>query len=134
MKPSRNANIKASKITRPLHFSIRFTFIGLTSLLALFHSDYYFPSGVSFFEIPHCLRGLAQLISPVDDGCRLPLLHEVAQQLQILFVQFRNIPDEFLIDEPRQQIRLESTNDTSPRFRVKSCASDSGKDADAIRS
>src|SRR5260370_5232331 len=117
MKPSRNANIKASKITRPLHFSIRFTFIGLTSLLALFHSDYDFSSAVTFFEIPHCLRGLAQLVSPVDDGCHFPRLHEVAQQLQILFVQFRNIPDELLIDEPRQQIRLEMPNDTSPLSR-----------------
>src|SRR5213083_2241151 len=97
---------------------MRFIFIGLTSLIALFHSDYYFPSRVAFFEIPHSLRGLAQLVSPVDDGCHLPRLHEVAQQLQILFVQFRNIPDELLTDEPRQQIRLESPNHTPPRFRV----------------
>src|SRR6476659_9262742 len=118
MNPTRNVNIKASKITRVLHFSIRFIFIGLTSRLARFHSDYYFALGVAFFEIPHRLRGLAQLVSPVDDGCYLPRLHEVAQQLQILFVQFRNITDELLTAEPRQQIRFEIPSYTPPRFRV----------------
>src|SRR6266699_1072605 len=102
----------ARRITLADHFNTRFSFT------ELFHSDYYFPSRVAFFEIPHRLRGLAQLVSPVDDGCHLPRLHEVAQQLQILFVQFRNIPDELLTDEPRQQIRLESPSDTPPRFRV----------------
>ena len=118
MNPTRNVNIKASKITRVLHFNIRFIFIGLTSRLARFHSDYYFSSCVAFFEIPHRLRGLAQLVSPVDDGCHFPRLHEVAQQLQILFVQFRNIADELLTNEPRQQIRFEIPNYTPPRFRV----------------
>ena len=110
--------MKASKITRVLHFSIGFIIIGLTSRFALFHSDYYLSSCVAFFEIPHRLRGLAQLVSSVDDGCHLPRLHEVAQQLQILFVQFRNIADELLTDEPRQQIRFEIPNYTPPRFRV----------------
>src|SRR6266403_3024312 len=118
MNPTRNANINATKIARILHFSTRFIFIGLTSLLALFHSDYYFSSSVSFFEIPHRLRGLAQLVSPVDDGCDLPRLLEVAQQLQILFVRFRTIPDERLTDEPRRQIRFENSSDAPPRFRV----------------
>src|SRR5213592_1226600 len=113
---------------------MRFIFIGLTSLIALFHSDYYFSSRVAFFEIPHRLRGLAQLVSPVDDGCQLPRLHEVAQQFQILFVRCRSIPDELLVTEPRQEIRFEGPTYTSPRFRVYSCSSDSGKDADAIRS
>src|SRR5882724_8027859 len=115
---TRNANINATKIARILHFSIRFIFIRLTSLLALFHSNYYFSSSVSFFQIPHCLRGLAQLVSPVDDGGHLPRLHEVAQQLQILFVRFRTIPDELLTDEPRQQTCFENPSDTPPRFRV----------------
>src|SRR6266481_4907414 len=118
MNPTRNANINATKIARILHFSIRFIFIGLTSLLALFHSDYYFSSSVSFFEIPHRLRGLAQLVSSVDDRCQLPRLHEVAQQLQILFVQFRSIVDELLAGESRQQIRPETPNHTPPRFRM----------------
>src|SRR6266581_9688852 len=117
----------ARRTTPADHLNTRFSF---TDLL---HSDYYFSSRVAFFEIPHRLRGFAQLVSPVDDGCHLPRLHEVAQQLQILFVQFRNIPDELLTDEPRQQIRFESPNHTSQRFRVKSCSSDSGKDADATR-
>src|SRR6266704_5200503 len=112
MKPTRNANITASKITRALHFSIRFIFIGLTSLLALFHSDYYFSSCMAFFEIPHRLRGLAQLVSPVDHGCHLSRSDEVAQHGQILFVQCRNISDELLTDEPRQQIRFEPTSYT----------------------
>src|SRR2546428_11635246 len=102
----------ARTITLADHFNTRFSF---TELL---HSDYYFSSRVAFFEILHRLRGLAQLVSPVDDGCHLPRLHEVAQQLQILFVQFRNIPDELLTDEPRQQTRFESPSDTSPRFRM----------------
>src|SRR6266446_5002680 len=109
---------KPVKMTAALHLRKRFIFIGLTSLLALFHNDYYFSSRVSFFEIAHRLRGLAQLVSPVDDGCHLPRLHEVAQQLQILFVQFRTITDELLTDEPRQQIRFEIPNYTPPRFRV----------------
>src|SRR6266566_8469137 len=117
----------ARRIMLADHFNTRLSFT------ELFHSYNYFPACVAFFEIPHRLRGLAQLVSPVDDGCHLPGLHEVAQQLQILFVQFRNIPDELLTDEPRQQIRFESPNHTSQRFRVKSCSSDSGKDADATR-
>src|SRR6266705_933432 len=116
------------RITLADHFNIRFSFT------ELFHSYYYFSSRVAFFEIPHRLRGLAQLVSPVDDGCHLPRLHEVAQQLQILFVQFRNVRDELLTDEPRQKIRFEIPNYTPPRFRVQPCSSDSGKDADAIRS
>src|SRR5205807_6502255 len=102
----------ARRIMLADHFNTRLSFT------ELFHSDYYFPSRVAFFEIPHRLRGLAQLVSPVDDGCHLPRLHEVAQQLQILFVQFRNIRDELLTNEPRQQIRFEIPNDASPRFRM----------------
>src|SRR5882724_8992187 len=94
------------------HFNIRFTFT------ELFHSDCDFASSVSFFEIPHRLGGLAQLVSPVYDRCQLPRLHEVAQQLQILFVQFRSIVDELLAGESRQQIRPETPNHTPPRFRM----------------
>src|ERR1700720_1617612 len=100
------------RITLADHFNTRFSF---TELL---HGNYYFSSRVSFFEIPHRFRGVAQLVSPVDDGGHLPRLHEVAQQLQILFVQFRNIRDELLTDEPRQQIRFEIPNYAPPRFRV----------------
>src|SRR6266852_1621329 len=100
------------RITPADHFNTRFSFT------ELFHRDYDFSSRVAFFEIPHRLRGLAQLVSPLDDGCHLPRLHEVAQQLQILFVQFRNVRDELLTDEPRQQIRFEIPNYTPPRFRV----------------
>src|SRR6266699_6058964 len=123
----KNQATSARRITLADHFNTRFSFT------ELFHSYNYFPSRVSLFEIAHRFRGLAQLVSPVDDGCHLPRLHEVAQHGQIPFVQFRNIPDELLTDEPRQQIRFESPNHTSQRFRVKSCSSDSGKDADATR-
>src|SRR6266404_9243407 len=102
----KNQTTSARRITFADRFNSRFSF---TELL---HSDYYFSSSVAFFEIPHCLRGLAQLVSPVDDGLHLSRLHEVAQHGQILFAQFRNIPDELLIDEPRQQTRFESPNDT----------------------
>src|SRR5712691_5520286 len=108
----KNQTTSTRRITPADHFNTRFSF---TELL---HSDYYFPSRVAFFEIPHRLRGLAQLVSPVDDGCHFPRLHQVAQQLQILFVQFRNITDELLTGEPRQQIRFEIPNYTPPRFRV----------------
>src|ERR1700681_3663532 len=108
----KNQTTSARRITLADHFNTRFSFT------ALFHSDYYFSSSVASFEIPHRLRGLAQLVSPVDDGCQLPRLHEVAQQLQILFVQFRNIADELLTDEPRQQISFETPNYTPTRFRV----------------
>src|SRR5882724_11548593 len=126
MNPHRNANIKANNSPRAVHFSIRLIFPrwdvtasswAMLVFVILSHGDYYFSSRVAFFEIPHRLRGLAQLVSPVDDGC-LPRLHEVAQQLQILFVQFRDITDELLTDEPRQQIRFEIPNYTPPRFRV----------------
>src|SRR5437868_9375805 len=116
----------ARRIMLADHFNTR------PSFTELFHSYNYFPARVAFFEIPHRLRGLAQLVRPVDDGRHLPRLHEIAQQLQILFVQFRNIRDELLTDEPRQQIRFEISNYTSPRFRVKSCSSDCGQDEDAI--
>src|SRR5207249_8788982 len=107
-----NQTTSARRITLAYHFNTRFTFT------ELFHSDCDFASSVSFFEIPHRPRGLAQLVSPVDDGCHLPRLHEIAQQLQILFVQFRPIPDELLRDEPRQEARFENPSDTPPRFRV----------------
>src|SRR5712671_3618374 len=100
------------KIPPADHFNTRFTFI------ELFHSYNDFSARVTFFEIPHRLRGLAQLVSPVDDGCHLSRLREVAQQPQILFVQFRSIVDELLAGESRQQIRSETPNDTPPRFRV----------------
>src|SRR6266496_5409724 len=93
----------ARRITLADHFSIRFSFT------ELFHGDYYFSSSAPCFVVPHRLCGLAQLVSPVDDGCHLPRLHEVAQQLQILFVRCCTVPDELLIDEPRQQIRFEHT-------------------------
>src|SRR5437899_8760581 len=113
----------ARTITLADHFNTRFSF---TELL---HSDYYFSSRVALFEIPHRLRGLAQLVSPIDDGCHLPRLHEVAQQLQIFFVPFRAIPDELLTAEPRQQIRFENPTHTHQHSWVKSCSSDSGQDA-----
>src|SRR6266536_1506517 len=123
----KNQTTSARRITLADHFNTRFSF---TELL---HSDYYFSSRVALFEIAHCLRGLAQLVSPLDDGCHLPRLHEVAQQLQILFVHFCSNHDELLTDEPRQQGRFEPTSYTHQLTLVLSCSSDSGKDANAIR-
>jgi hypothetical protein len=68
---SQSAN--AREIMPDDHFITRFSFT------ELFHSYNYFPARVAFFEIPHRLRGLAQFVSVVDDGCHLPRLHEVAQ-------------------------------------------------------
>src|SRR5205809_183486 len=77
----KNQAMSARRITLADHFNTRFSFT------ELFHSYNYFPSRVSLFEIAHRFRGLAQLVSPVDDGCHLPRLHEVAQHGQISFVQ-----------------------------------------------
>src|SRR5438046_5454204 len=110
-----NQTTSARRITLANHFDTRFSFT------ELFHSDCDFASSAPCFVVPHRLCGLAQLVSPVDDGCHLPRLHEVAQQLQLLFVQCRNIPDELLIDEPRQQTRSESPTDTSARFLMQFC-------------
>src|SRR5438105_15109926 len=94
----------ARRITLADHFNTRL------SVTELFHSYNYFPARVAFFEIPHRLRGFAQLVSPVDDGDHLPRLDEVAQQLQFLFVQFRNIRDELMTDEPRQPVHFTIPN------------------------
>src|SRR5437763_13141055 len=100
------------RITPADHFNIRLSFT------ELFHSYNDFSARVSFFEIPHRLCGLAQLVSPVDNGCHLSRLHQIAHQLQILFVQLRSIVDELLAGESRQQIRSETPNYTPPRFRM----------------
>src|SRR5207248_6887419 len=101
----KNQTRSARRITLADDFNTRFSFTDL------FHSYNYFSARVSLFEIAHRFRGLAQLVNPVDDRGHLPRLHEVAQHGQILFVQFRNIPDELLTDKPRPQRRLESPND-----------------------
>src|ERR1700675_1888896 len=118
----KNQTTSARRITLADHFNTRFSF---TELL---HSNHYFSSRVAFFEIPHRLRGLAQLVSPVDDGCHLPRLHEVAQQLQILFVRCCTVPDELLIGEPRQQIRFEYTRYTHQLTLLLSSSSHSATD------
>jgi len=47
---------------------------------ALFHSDYYFSSSVSLFQIPNSFRDVAQrLVSSVDHGCYLSGLHKISQ-------------------------------------------------------
>src|SRR5437016_1603241 len=102
----KNQTTSTRRITLADHFNTRFSF---TELL---HSDYHFSSRVAFFEIPHRLGSLAQLVSPVDNGCHLPRFHEVAQRGQIVFVRCCTVPDELLIDEPRQQIRFENPSDT----------------------
>src|SRR5256885_1644398 len=102
----KNQTTSARRITLADHFNTRFSF---TELL---HSDYYFSSRVAFFEIPHRLGGLAQLVSSIDDWRHLPRFHEVAQRGQIVFVRCCTVPDELLTDEPRQQTRFENPSDT----------------------
>ena len=53
MNPHRNANVKAIKIARVLHFSIRFSFT------ELFHSYNYFSARVSLIEIAKSVSGVA---------------------------------------------------------------------------
>src|SRR5947207_12839242 len=122
-----NQTASARRITLANHFDTRFSFT------ELFHSDCDFASSAPCFVVPHRLCGLPQLVSPVDDGCHLPRLHEVAQQLQILFVRFCTIPHKLLTDEPRQQIRSENPNHTPQHSRVSSCSSDSATEAAAVR-
>ena len=40
-------------------------------LIGMFHTDYYFPSSMSFFQIPDSIRNLAQWVTSVNDGCDL---------------------------------------------------------------
>jgi Cu(I)/Ag(I) efflux system membrane protein CusA/SilA len=79
----------------------------LIGLVVLFHIYYYFSSSVSFFEIPDRRWDLTQLVTPVDDRCHLTGLHEVAQDGQVLFVQFRQNHAELLAHERRQHQGLD---------------------------
>jgi hypothetical protein len=61
----------------------------LLGFVVTFQSYYYFPSGVSFCQIPDSLRDLTQPVTPVDDRCYLFGLNELFQENQILLVYLR---------------------------------------------
>ena len=50
---------------------------------------HHFCPSVPFFQTANGLRGLAQLVAPVNDWCHFSGLHEVVQDGQVLFVQFK---------------------------------------------
>ena len=76
---------------------------------AFVRNDHDFPSSVPFFQVADRSRGLAQRITPIDDGRHLAGLHEPGQESQVLLVQVREKHDELLAHEWRQHERLDRT-------------------------
>ena len=68
-------------------------------LVVLSHRDDHFPSSMPLFEISESFSDLTQRIRPVDDRRHLSGLHQIAQNIQIVFGQFRNVEDELLAGE-----------------------------------
>src|SRR6266404_381104 len=83
----------------------------LRGIDALLHSQHDFPSGVALFHIPQRLGGLTQLVTPVDDRCQLPRLHEIAQGRKVFFVELRHDHAELLAHERRQHQALDRSRE-----------------------
>ena len=62
----------------------------------LFRDDYDFSARVTFFEIADRVLCLTDLVSAVDHRSDFSGLHQVAQNIQIVFGQFRNVEDKLL--------------------------------------
>jgi hypothetical protein len=60
----------------------------------------YLAARVALFQIAERLRSFAQFVSPVDDRRYLSRLHEIGQDRHVLFVEFRDVGNEFLAGEP----------------------------------
>jgi hypothetical protein len=54
----------------------------------MLQGDYHFSPSVSLFQTPDRIRGFAQPIALVDDGCHFPSDHEFTRGSQIHFVSF----------------------------------------------
>ena len=72
-------------------------------------NDHDLASSVPFFHVADRGRGLAQRITPIDDGRHLAGLHEPGQESQVLLFQVREKPEELLAHEWRQHERLDQT-------------------------
>ena len=62
-------------------------------------SDYDFAARVTFFQIADCSLRLTHFVSSIDHRRDFSGLHEVAQNIQIVFGQFRNVEDKLLAGE-----------------------------------
>src|SRR5438552_15752103 len=64
-----------------------------------FCSDGHLSVRVTFFQIADCILCLTNLVSAVDDWRDFSGLHEIAQNIQLVFGQFRNVEDKLLAGE-----------------------------------
>src|SRR6266567_6585013 len=91
-----------ANVSRPLQpatFAAVRCELSILLVVISFCSDDYFSTGVAFFEIVDCILCLTNLVSPVDDRRDFSGLHQIAQNIQVIFGQFRNVGDELLAGE-----------------------------------
>src|SRR5205807_94879 len=69
-------------------------------LVLLRHGYDYFASSVALFQVAKRVSGLTQFVSPVDDWSYLSRLHQIGQDYHVLFIELRDVGDEFLTHEP----------------------------------
>ena len=81
---------------------------------------YYFSLGVSFFQIPDCLRDFTQAVAPVNHRLYLTGFHEFAQDVQVFFARLSQHHYEALAYESRQKKRLDHTNQRTEQATVRS--------------
>src|SRR6266480_2876584 len=65
----------------------------------LFDGDHDFSVRVTFFQIAKRSLRLTHFVSAVDDRRYFSRLHQIAQDIQIVFGQFSNVEDELLLVE-----------------------------------
>jgi hypothetical protein len=66
-----------------------------------------FSAGMTFPEIPDCLRAFRQGIGPIDDWFHFSRLDEIGQGLEIVMTNVREHHAHFLTNERRQEERFE---------------------------
>src|SRR5438552_14724310 len=64
-------------------------------LVLLRHGYDHLASSMSLFQVSKSVSGLTQFVSPVDDRRHLSGLHEIGQDHHVLFVELRDVADEF---------------------------------------
>src|SRR5207253_10514392 len=65
----------------------------------LFDDDYDFSARVTFFQITDRSLRFTEFVGSIDDWRYFSGLHQVAQNIQIVFGSFRNVEDELLAGE-----------------------------------
>ena len=73
------------------------------------HDD--FSSGMTRFDVPQSLWGLAQRIRAVDDRRQLADFNEFLRHGQVVVIRHGEIPALALADKRRQQQRLDKAHD-----------------------